>query len=245
MLIEALNLGFYYKKDEFCFKDLNFSVGENEIVAILGLNGQGKSTLLYNLIGILKPKVGQIFINQSFSYLSQNLNLNFNYRVIDIVLMGLVKEISLFKVPSKYDYEKSINALEILGISHLKDRFYHTLSGGQKQLVLLARTIVSKSKTLILDEPFSAMDLKNQNRVLNLIKSLKNDLKISIIFTTHNPDHAHAVADKTLILYDDLSYKFGKSKSVLSSLNLTKLYGVRVKNVEFEGRDYLITLFDN
>lgn len=244
MLIKALNLGYFYTKDKFCFKDLSFGLNEDETLAILGLNGQGKSTLLYNLIDILKPKVGEVSINQSFSYLSQNLSLNFNYSVIDVVLMGLASKISLFKTPSKNDYKKSEKALEILGILSLKDRLYATLSGGQKQLVLLARAIVPNNKILILDEPFSAMDLKNQNKVLSLIKNLKKELNLTVIFTTHNPNHAHAIADKTLILYDDLSYEFGNTDDVLTPSNLTKLYDVRVESVKFENKDYLITLFD-
>lgn len=244
MLIKALNLGYFYTKDKFCFKDLSFGLNEDETLAILGLNGQGKSTLLYNLIDILKPKVGEVSINQSFSYLSQNLSLNFNYSVIDVVLMGLASKISLFKTPSKNDYKKSEKALEILGILSLKDRLYATLSGGQKQLVLLARAIVPNNKILILDEPFSAMDLKNQNKVLSLIKNLKKELNLTVIFTTHNPNHAHAIADKTLILYDDLSYKFGNTDDVLTPSNLTKLYDVRVESVKFENKDYLITIFD-
>lgn len=237
-------MGYFYTKDKFCFKDLSFGLNEDETLAILGLNGQGKSTLLYNLIDILKPKVGEVSINQSFSYLSQNLSLNFNYSVIDVVLMGLASKISLFKTPSKNDYKKSEKALEILGILSLKDRLYATLSGGQKQLVLLARAIVPNNKILILDEPFSAMDLKNQNKVLSLIKNLKKELNLTVIFTTHNPNHAHAIADKTLILYDDLSYKFGNTDDVLTPSNLTKLYDVRVESVKFENKDYLITIFD-
>ncbi len=244
MLIKALNLGYFYTKDKFCFKDLSFGLNEDETLAILGLNGQGKSTLLYNLIDILEPKIGEVNINQSFSYLSQNLSLNFNYSVIDVVLMGLASKISLFKTPSKNDYEKSEKALEILGILSLKNRLYATLSGGQKQLVLLARAIVPNNKILILDEPFSAMDLKNQNKVLSLIKNLKEELNLTVIFTTHNPNHAHAIADKTLILYDDLSYEFGNTDDVLTPSNLTKLYDVRVESVKFENKDYLITLFD-
>ena len=244
MLIKALNLGYFYTKDKFCFKDLSFGLNEDETLAILGLNGQGKSTLLYNLIDILEPKIGEVNINQSFSYLSQNLSLNFNYSVIDVVLMGLASKISLFKTPSKNDYKKSEKALEILGILSLKNRLYATLSGGQKQLVLLARAIVPNNKILILDAPFSAMDLKNQNKVLSLIKNLKKELNLTVIFTTHNPNHAHAIADKTLILYDDLSYKFGNTDDVLTPSNLTKLYDVRVESVKFENKDYLITLFD-
>ncbi|WP_311337504.1 ABC transporter ATP-binding protein [Campylobacter ureolyticus] len=244
MIVEVSNLGFFYKEDKFCFKDLSFSMNQNETLVILGLNGQGKSTLLHNLVGILKPKLGKVSIDKSFSYLSQNISLNFSYKVIDIVLMGLANQISLFQTPSKDDYERSKKALETLDILHLQNRLYETLSGGQKQLVLLARAIVANNKILILDEPFSAMDLKNQNKTLTLIRNLKKELNLSVIFTTHNPNHVHAVADKTLILYDDLSYKFGKTDDVLTPSNLTKLYDVRVESVKFEKKDYLIALFD-
>lgn len=88
------------------------------------------------------------------------------------------------------------------------------------------------------------MDLKNQNKVLSLIKNLKKELNLTVIFTTHNPNHAHAIADKTLILYGDLSYKFGNTDDVLTPSNLTKLYDVRVESVKFEEEDYLITIFD-
>ena len=158
--------------------------------------------------------------------------------------MGLANQISLFQTPSKDDYERSKKALETLDILHLQNRLYETLSGGQKQLVLLARAIVANNKILILDEPFSAMDLKNQNKTLTLIGNLKKELNLSVIFTTHNPNHAHAVADKTLILYDDLSYKFGNTDDVLTPSNLTKLYDVRVESVKFEEKYYLIALFD-
>lgn len=244
MIVEVSNLGFFYKEDKFCFKDLSFSMNQNETLVILGLNGQGKSTLLHNLVGILKPKLGKVSIDKSFSYLSQNISLNFSYKVIDVVLMGLANQISLFQTPSKDDYERSKKALETLDILHLQNRLYETLSGGQKQLVLLARAIVANNKILILDEPFSAMDLKNQNKTLTLIGNLKKELNLSVIFTTHNPNHAHAVADKTLILYDDLSYKFGNTDDVLTPSNLTKLYDVRVESVKFEEKYYLIALFD-
>lgn len=244
MIVEVSNLGFFYKEGKFCFKDLSFCLDKDETLVILGLNGQGKSTLLHNLVGILKPKLGKVSIDKSFSYLSQNISLNFSYKVIDIVLMGLANQISLFQTPSKDDYERSKKALETLDILHLQNRLYETLSGGQKQLVLLARAIVANNKILILDEPFSAMDLKNQNKTLTLIRNLKKELNLSVIFTTHNPNHAHAIADKTLILYDDLSYKFGNTDDVLTPSNLTKLYDVRVESVKFKKKDYLIALFD-
>ena len=134
MIVEVSNLGFFYKEDKFCFKDLSFSMNQNETLVILGLNGQGKSTLLHNLVGILKPKLGKVSIDKSFSYLSQNLSLNFSYKVIDVVLMGLANQISLFQTPSKDDYERSKKALETLYILHLQNRIYETLSAVKSSL---------------------------------------------------------------------------------------------------------------
>ncbi|NLK67130.1 MAG: ABC transporter ATP-binding protein [Campylobacteraceae bacterium] len=233
MQLEVKNLSFYYEKEKFCFKDLSFELKSNETLAILGLNGQGKSTLLYNLIGVLKPVSGKAKIYGDFSFLSQAFFLVFDYSVLDIVLMGFAKQISVFKTPSKAHKIKAIEALELLGVAHLKDRNFNTLSGGQKQLVLFARAIVAKNKILFLDEPLSAMDLKNQDKVLSLISRLQKELGLSVVFTTHQPNHALALADKTLILYDDLSYKFGKTKDILTDEFLEKLYKVPIKNLNF------------
>ena len=233
MLIEADNLGFYYKENKFCFRNLTFNLKENETLAILGLNGQGKSTLLANLIGILKPKEGSIKVNSSFSYLSQSLYLPFEYKVLDVVLMGRASKISMFKIPSKKDFDIARKSLDMLGISKLENENFSKLSGGQKQLVLFARALCGQNKILFLDEPMSALDLKNQDKILSLIQKLNNELKMSVIFTTHNPTQAFGVAHKTLILYKDLSFKFGDTQEILSSQAQEKLYEIQVKNIHF------------
>ena len=158
----------------------------------------------------------------------------FDYSVQDIVAMGRVRDISLFSKPSKRDVQICLDALESLEISHLKNKRFNSLSGGQKQLVLFARAIASKSEILFLDEPASALDIKNQDRVLSLIVNLKQKCSAGIVFTTHQPNHALAAADRTLILKNDLSYVYGLSAEVLNEENLNALYRVRMKTAEFD-----------
>lgn len=231
MLLKVKNLSFYYNKDEFCFRGLNLSLKKGENLAILGLNGQGKSTLLYNLMGVLNPIEGEICINANFSYLPQIFTLAFEYSVLDVVLMGRATNLSLFQTPSQKDRQIALDSLLLLGISNLEKQSFNSLSGGQKQLVLFARAIATKSEILFLDEPASALDLKNQDRVLTLIKKLNNDFNLSVIFTTHQPNHALSIADKTLIMYDDLSFHFGKTDEILTDINQQKLYQIYIQNI--------------
>lgn len=239
-MLRVENLSFSYNNDKFCFKNLNFSLEKNDILCILGLNGQGKTTLLKVLIQILKPNEGKIYIKDNYSYLTQNFNLSFDYNVLDVVLMGLGSKISIFNAPNKNDCVLAKEILNMLKISHLVNRSFNTLSGGQKQLVLFAKALIAKNPLLILDEPLSQVDLKNQNRILSLIKKLQTEFDLSVIFTTHNPAHAQAIANKTLILYENLSYKFGPTKEILTTQNLENLYEIPF---EISNSNLLIPIF--
>lgn len=233
-LLAIKDAGFFYEEGKFLFRNLSFEIERGQILAILGLNGQGKSTLMSCMMGILGLKEGRLCTQAKFGFLPQSFSVAFDYSVQDIVAMGRVRDISLFSKPSKRDVQICLNALESLGISHLKNKRFNSLSGGQKQLVLFARAIASKSEILFLDEPASALDIKNQDRVLSLIVNLKQKSNASIVFTTHQPNHALAVADRTLILKDDLSYVYGPSAEVLNEENLNSLYRVRMKTAEFD-----------
>lgn len=219
---EILNAYFGYG-DHQILSNLNLSLNSGCITALLGRNAQGKSTLLKIIMGILKPNSAKIITNASFSYLPQNFYIAYDFKVLDIVLMGRAKKISLFSSPSKKDQKEALSLLENMKISDLKDRKFSTLSGGQKQLILCARAIYSNSDFILLDEPMSQLDIKNQNRVLNLLNSLKSE-NLGIIFSTHDPNHALSIAENTLILFDDLTYKFGKTKDVINDSSLQKLY---------------------
>ena len=233
-LLSIKDAGFFYEEGKFLFRNLSFEIGRGQILAILGLNGQGKSTLMSCMMGILGLKEGQLSTQANFGFLPQSFSVAFDYSVQDIVAMGRVRDISLFSKPSKRDVQICLDALESLEISHLKNKRFNSLSGGQKQLVLFARAIASKSEILFLDEPASALDIKNQDRVLSLIVNLKQKSSASIVFTTHQPNHALAVADRTLILKDDLSYVYGLSAEVLNEENLNALYRVRMKTAKFD-----------
>lgn len=213
---------------------MSFEIGRGQILAILGLNGQGKSTLMSCMMGILGLKEGQLSTQAKFGFLPQSFSVAFDYSVQDIVAMGRVRDISLFSKPSKRDVQICLDALESLEISHLKNKRFNSLSGGQKQLVLFARAIASKSEILFLDEPASALDIKNQDRVLSLIANLRSNSDASIVFTTHQPNHALAVADRTLILRNDLSYNYGASNEILTEAALSSLYGVQIKTAKFD-----------
>ena len=225
-LIEVKNAGFYYEAEKFCFRNLSFELASSQTLAILGLNGQGKSTLMSCMMGILQPKEGEIVRKAKFAFLPHS--------VLDIVLMGRVREISLFSKPGKKDIQICLDALDTLGVAHLQKRSFNALSGGQRQLVLFARALASGSDVLFLDEPASALDIKNQDRVLSLIANLRSNSDASIVFTTHQPNHALAVADRTLILRNDLSYNYGASNEILTEAALSSLYGVQIKTTEFD-----------
>lgn len=245
-LLKANSLSFAYNDKKWCFKELNFELNKGEVLAILGLNGQGKSTLLNCLIGALKPTSGSIKINATYTFLPQSFSLSFGYSCIDVVIMGRARNISAFSTPSQIDKQIALNAMRVLGIDGLAKADFNSLSGGQKQLVLFARAVASKSDIMFLDEPASALDLKNQDKILTLIQKLKSGLdgnKTSIVFTTHQPSHALAVADKTLILMPDLSYIFGKSKDALSENALKNLYGINIKEIYIDGIKTLSQIF--
>lgn len=233
-LLSIKDAGFFYEEGKFLFRNLSFEIERGQILAILGLNGQGKSTLMSCMMGILSLKEGRLFTQAKFGFLPQSFSVAFDYSVQDIVAMGRVRDISLFSKPSKRDVQICLDALESLEISHLKNKRFNSLSGGQKQLVLFARALASGSDVLFLDEPASALDIKNQDRVLSLIANLRSNSDASIVFTTHQPNHALAVADRTLILRNDLSYNYGASNEILTEAALSSLYGVQIKTAEFD-----------
>jgi len=225
---------FEFGHEKALFEPLNFSCEKGEICAILGANGLGKTSLLHSIIG-LKPKLkGEILVSEDIGFVPQINFIAFSYSVLDVVLMGRARKISLFKMPSKNDIDLAYSILEELGIEELAQKDYLTLSGGQKQLVLIARALVGSCDVLILDEPSSALDLKNQEKILSLICKLAKTMKKSIIFTTHSPSHALLVANTTLLLFPDKKWLFGKTKDMLSELNLKKAYNLDFKLKSFD-----------
>ena len=217
------NLGFYYQAENFLFQQLNFDLNKGDILAILGQNGCGKSTLLDLLLGIHRPIQGKIEVYQSIGFVPQFFSSPFAYSVLDIVLMGRSPHINTFAKPKPHDYQAAMQALDYLNLTHLANREFASLSGGQRQLILIARAIASECKLILLDEPTSALDLANQDIVLSLLMDLAQSQKMTVAFTTHQPNQAVAIANKALLL-NKQNYQFGKTKDILTSENLTALF---------------------
>lgn len=241
------NLGFYYQAENFLFQQLNFDLNKGDILAILGQNGCGKSTLLDLLLGIHRPIQGKIEVYQSIGFVPQFFSSPFAYSVLDIVLMGRSTHINTFAKPKPHDYQIAMQALDYLKLTHLANREFASLSGGQRQLILIARAIASECQFMLLDEPTSALDLANQNVVLSLLRDLATTRGMTIVFTTHQPNHAVAVANKTLLM-NQQRILFGETTEILNGENLTQLFHLPmlVQEAHYQNQEFthFVPLYD-
>jgi len=241
MILEVKNGYFGYTKDNTILKNISFTLGEKEIMTILGQNGSGKTTILKCVIGILKWQQGYMVIDRkplallqksreqfNIGYVPQAHNLTFPYTVREVVTMGRARHIGLFSVPSKRDRLFVDQAMEEVGIGYMRDDLCTQLSGGQLQLVYIARALAGEPKVLILDEPESHLDFRNQLMILNLIKKLIKERNISCIINTHNPENALRISDTTLLLGRD-SYMFGKTGDIITEENVRDYFNISVK----------------
>ncbi|MDY4378993.1 ABC transporter ATP-binding protein [Pectobacterium brasiliense] len=220
-----------YQRGQGFFSPLNLRCQEGEITAILGANGRGKTTLLNTLMGHLSPLSGTIQRDGHIGFVPQIFTPPFSYSVLDMVLMGRAARVRLFAMPSAHDITVARNALTMLGIASLADCEFSALSGGQRQLVLIARALASECQTLILDEPTAALDVQNQAQVLRLLTHLAKTQRLSILLTTHDPSHALTIADRALLLMGNQHYLYGRCDEVVTEDNLSQLYGIPMRQV--------------
>lgn len=229
-VIQASNLVCGYHAANPLTIPLNLTVEQGDIIAVLGINGRGKSTLLHTLLGIQKPLVGKLDCDYSLGFVPQHFTSTFDYSVLEIVLMGRVKQLGLFGKPSHKDIDLAKKNLQRLGLKLDIYQPFSQLSGGQKQLVLIARALTAECQILLLDEPTSGLDLHNQKRVLHILSSLITERGLTIVFSTHDPAQAMSIANKVLLLQED-GYQFGLATSLLTEQHLSQLYQITMKNI--------------
>ncbi|WP_170018752.1 ABC transporter ATP-binding protein [Campylobacter sp. RM16190] len=236
MLVEVKNLKFAYKKRTI-LDGLNFIINEGDTLSILGANGSGKSTLLRIMLGFLKfegevkiagknvSEYSKNSLAKIIAYIPQTHALSYDYTVFDIALMGALCRTPLFSNFSKNDKILAENALEKMGVLHLKDEPYTRVSGGERQLTYIARTLVQGAKVIFMDEPTNGLDFGNQIKLLEMIRLLRDE-GYTFVQTTHYPKHAKFVSNLVLFLKDGKILEFGDSDSLINSKNIDKIYGI-------------------
>lgn len=233
------NLSFSYDHHE-VLRDISFSVEAGEFLSVLGPNGVGKSTLFRCILGLLTGYGGDILVDGEnirtlsrkalagrIAYIPQIHRPTFGYTVLDTVLMGTTHQLSPFVQPKTEHTERAVAALERLKMEHLASRNFANLSGGEQQLVLVARAIAQQADILVMDEPTSALDFGNQLHVLEQIRRLSEE-GYTVLMSTHNPQHALSFTGRILALADGCVVANGETEETLNAQLIRKLYGVTV-----------------
>lgn len=239
-MIEVKNLSFSYGESK-VLDQVSFTADRGELLSVLGPNGVGKSTLFRCILGLLTPTEGQILVKgervdhmapsalaRRIAYIPQSHDPVFHYSVFDMVLMGTTAQTGLFSAPKKEHTLMVEEALEKLGISHLAQRSYRTLSGGERQLVLIARAMVQKAKVLLMDEPSASLDFGNRILVMNRVKELCKE-GYCVIQTTHDPEQAYLYSEKLLALHKGKVLAYGSPREIFDAQMISNLYGVEVE----------------
>ncbi|MBQ2752963.1 MAG: ABC transporter ATP-binding protein [Firmicutes bacterium] len=240
-IIEVSNASYSYNGKEYIWQDVNLDVEQGDSVCILGANGCGKTTLFNCIAGNFQLAKGYIKIDgkpikdysitelaKTIGIVYQEHSVSFPYKSIEVVRMGRTPYLGMFQTPSQADTDMAYSIMEEMGIAHLAEKPYSRISGGQRQLVLIARTLCQTPKAILFDEPTSHLDFKNQALVMKTLRNLSAK-GMTIIMTSHSPAHAWQVSTNTVLMGKGGIIAQGAPKDVMTSENLEKTYDVKVK----------------
>ena len=241
MSIEVRDLSFSYKKGVPVLEHVDFSFESGRFICLLGPNGVGKSTLFKCMLGLLRGYTGDILINgenirsltpkqlaRKVAYIPQSSAPVFNYSVADVVLMGTTAMTTAFSSPGERERDYVRAALDTLNIRYLEERMYMNISGGERQLVLIARALAQQANILFMDEPTANLDYGNQVRVLEQVHRLSRQ-GYTVIQSTHNPEQAFLYADEVLCVKEGTVAAHGAPNAVMDAGLIRSLYGIETE----------------
>lgn len=240
MSLQTDDLYFSYGNHE-VLRGISFFADPGEFLSILGPNGVGKSTLFRCILGLLTPTKGRTLIDgrettemnpselaKRIAYIPQSHSPVFNYSVRDMILMGTTSQIGRFSSPGQEQLRQAEKAMKRLGIQKLANSGYQSISGGERQMVLIARALAQEAHILIMDEPSASLDLGNRIRVMQTMKALARE-GYTVIQSTHDPDQAYFYSDRIIALHKGMILASGDPGNVLCNTVISELYGTEVE----------------
>lgn len=234
-----------YNNGHTAIHDASFTLNGGTICALVGVNGSGKSTLFKSIMGMIRPTRGKVTLNDMsvkealkqnvIAYVPQTEEVDWDFPVLvsDVVMMGRYGHMSFFRIPSKEDKKQVDIALERVNMLDFKYRQIGELSGGQKKRVFLARALAQQSKVLLLDEPFTGVDVKTENAIIDLLKDLRKDAHL-ILVSTHNLGSVPEFCDQ-VVLINQTVLAFGPTKTTFTPQNLMTTFGGALRYLSLSG----------
>lgn len=240
-MIEFDRVSISYVRTKQVFNNWSFSIPCGSVTTILGANGAGKTTLLKCMTGQMKPDEGKITINdrnisglhtkelaKQISFVPQTIDNTIDYSVQDFIAFGRTPYLGVFEQPSDEDYDFALDCASKSGVSHLAEKRMKELSGGERQLVYIVRALVQETPIIIMDEPMASLDFGNQAVILEKISELSHEGK-TVVFTSHNPNHALAISSEVLMINQKKELIQGNADTLLRNENaLKETFGERV-----------------
>jgi iron complex transport system ATP-binding protein len=256
-IVSASNIWFSYNGPQRpVVRDLSVDIPSGSITAILGPNGSGKTTLLRLLLGFLLPREGMVYVagrplvsysrremGRLMALVPQSEHIAFNFSALEYVLLGRAPYLGPLESPGVIDQQVALDALQAVGAESLGDRSIAALSGGEQQLVILARAIAQQPQVLLMDEPMSHLDLGNQGRILSIMRRLAAS-GVTVVFTTHDPNAAVTVATHVVLMRRGEVLAAASPAEAMTGANLSGVYGVPVDVLQV-GHRTLICLHDD
>lgn len=238
--VEVRGLAFRYGADGHRLSDISLTVHDGEVCTLLGPNGAGKTTLLRCLLGLLPVEAGTVTVGghelgglssreraRLVAYVPQRQETTFPFTALDVAVMGRTPHLPVTRTPSAADRGKALGVLTDLGVDRLADRQFSLLSGGERQLVMIARALVQEAPVMVLDEPTAALDYGNEVRILAVVADLAAEGR-AVLMTTHQPDHALGYARRAVLLRAGQVVADGPPDEVVTGPLLSDLYGVPI-----------------